>query len=423
MQETIQALYKKIEEALPEHPDWVRIFRNCFSNTLEKALVPMDDGGIFVLTGDIPAMWLRDSSAQLRPYIFLAAEDERMRELICRVIRTQISCILHDPYANAFNQNADGRGHGATDHTEMSPFIWERKYEVDSLCYPMQLAYLLYANTGETAHFTRDFYTAMKRIYELWKLEQCHEHSPYRFERDTDRDRDTLVEDGRGPRCAYTGMTWSGFRPSDDHCEFSYLIPSNMFAVVVLGYMAEIAVDIYGDAELAGRCRELAAQIDEGIKRYGIVETGTGEAVYAFEVDGLGHYKLMDDGNVPNLLSAPYLGYAVDTEVYKRTLEWIFSPRNPYFYQGSHAAGLGSSHTWEHYIWHISMAMEGLVSSSREKKAEILDRMAATDGGTGFMHESFDVNDPTRYTREWFSWPNMLFCELVLDYMGLRLRR
>ncbi len=423
MREAIQKLYREVEEALPERPQWVRIFKNCFSNTLEQALVPMEDGGVFVLTGDIPAMWLRDSSAQVRPYIFLAAESAEIRDLICRVIRTQISCILHDPYANAFNQKADGRGHGATDHTDMTPFIWERKYEVDSLCYPMQLAYLLYANTGERAHFTRDFYTAMKSIYRLWKLEQRHESSPYRFERDTDRCWDTLERRGLGPECAFTGMTWSGFRPSDDHCEYSYLVPSNMFAVVVLGYMAEIAKEIYTDAALADACLLLREEIEAGIRRYGIVTDEDGEQLYAFEVDGLGHHKLMDDGNVPNILSAPYLGYPVDEAVYKKTMDRIFSPRNPYYYEGSQAAGLGSSHTWEHYIWHISMAMEGLVSNDPAKKAEILDQMAATDGGTGFMHESFHVDDPTKYTREWFSWPNMLFCELVLDYMGHSLRR
>lgn len=419
--QAIEKLYQEIENKCQDHPKWIQIFKNCFSNTLEKALIPTEDG-VFVLTGDIPAMWLRDSTAQVRPYIFLAKESDEIMEVLLGVIKRQIGYILHDPYANAFNQDGNAYGEGQLDHTQMTPFIWERKYEVDSLCYPMQLGYLLYKNTGETKQFNMDYYSAMESIYQVWKLEQRHENSKYTFERDTDRLWDTLLEGGKGPKQGYTGMTWSGFRPSDDHCEYSYLVPSNMFAVVVLGYMAEIAKEIYKDEAFELRLLELKGAIHQGVETFGKV-TFEGEEVYAYEVDGLGNFKIMDDANIPSLLSMPYLGYPGDKKVYEQTLKRLFSPVNPYYYEGSAGKGIGSSHTWENYIWHLSMAMEGLASDDRKKKAEVLDRMVATDGGTGFMHESFDVEDPTKFTREWFSWPNMLFCELLLSYLGYELKK
>lgn len=423
MDTEVKLFLEEIESKCKGHKEWVRVFKNCFYNTLKKAMMEDNKGRVFVLTGDIPAMWLRDSTAQIRPYIFLAKKSKNIMRKLLGVIDLQISYILHDAYANAFNQNASKKGHKSTDITKMTPFIWERKYELDSLCYPMQLAYLLYKNTGETQQFDIDFYSAVLRIIEVWKIEQRHENSEYTFIRNTDRKWDTLVNEGRGVKCAYTGMTWSGFRPSDDHCEYNYLIPSNMFAVVVLGYMAEIVRDIYNDKDLENRIWKLRTEINEGIQKYAIVDSASGKKVYAYEVDGLGNYKIMDDANIPSLLSIPYLGYEYDTEIYQNTMEVIFSKENPYYYKGKEIYGIGSSHTWENYIWHLSMAMEGLVCKDKKVKESILNQMVCTDGDTGFMHESFDVNNPKKYTREWFSWPNMLFCELVLSYFGYELRR
>lgn len=423
MDKEIMAFLEDIKQRCKGHEDWGRVFENCFLNTLEKAMIEDEKKRVFVLTGDIPAMWLRDSTAQVRPYIFLAKQSDTIMKKLLGVIDLQISYILHDAYANAFNQYPNQNGHASTDTTKMTPYIWERKYEVDSLCYPMQLAYLLYRNTGETVQFDISFYTAMERIVQVWTIEQHHENSPYQFVRDTDREWDTLTHNGKGPDCAYTGMTWSGFRPSDDHCEYSYLIPSNMFAVVVLGYMAEIAREIYRDEELERRILLLQGEIDAGIRRFGIVMSKQQTPVYAYEVDGMGNYKIMDDANIPSLLSIPYLGYAYDAQIYQNTVEVLFSKENPYYYEGKEARGIGSSHTWENYIWHLSMAMEGLTTKDKEVKERVLNQMVKTDGNTGFMHESFDVNDSGQYTREWFSWPNMLFCELVLSYFGMELRR
>lgn len=411
-----------IQKKTADHSSWGSVFERCYTDTLDRTISQLEDGTTFVLTGDIPAMWLRDSTAQVKPYLALAGKDETLRQMILGLVERQMAFILMDPYANAFNQAANGRGH-QTDHTQMGPWIWERKYEVDSLCYPLQLAYLLWKATGETSHFNQTFFGAAEKIVQLWKMEQHHENSPYSFERDTDRLEDTLTHQGKGAPCAYTGMTWSGFRPSDDACIYPYLIPSNMFAVVVLGYLGEIAEQFASEAfsDLAEGARRLAQEIDQGIRTFGLTKNQAGETIFAYEVDGLGNQSIMDDPNVPSLLAAPYLGYCQkDDPIYLATRRTILSQENPYYYEGDYAAGLGSSHTFYRYIWPIALAIQGLTTDDKEEKARLLDTMVACDGGTGLMHESFHVDDPTLYSREWFSWANMMFCELVLDYYDIR---
>ncbi|WP_421385780.1 glycoside hydrolase family 125 protein [Streptococcus suis] len=420
--EIIEHWLTDIQKKTADHPSWGSVFERCYTDTLDRTISQLEDGTTFVLTGDIPAMWLRDSTAQVKPYLALAGKDETLRQMIVGLVERQMAFILMDSYANAFNQAANGRGH-QTDHTQMGPWIWERKYEVDSLCYPLQLAYLLWKATGETSHFNQTFFGAAEKIVQVWKLEQHHENSPYSFERDTDRLEDTLTHQGKGAPCAYTGMTWSGFRPSDDACIYPYLIPSNMFAVVVLGYLGEIAKQFASEefSELAEGARQLAQEIDQGIRTFGLTKNQAGETIFAYEVDGLGNQSIMDDPNVPSLLAAPYLGYcSKDDPIYLATRRTILSQENPYYYEGDYAAGLGSSHTFYRYIWPIALAIQGLTTDDKEEKARLLDTMVACDGGTGLMHESFHVDDPTLYSREWFSWANMMFCELVLDYYDIR---
>ncbi|MBG9367683.1 glycoside hydrolase family 125 protein [Streptococcus sp. NLN64] len=416
--EILEEWLADIRELTKDHPSWGRVFESCYSDTLEKTIRILEDGTTFIVTGDIPAMWLRDSTAQVKPFLGLAKRDPKLRQMIAGLIQRQMEFILLDPYANAFNQEANGQGH-QLDQTEMSPWIWERKYEVDSLCYPIQLAYLFWKVTGETSHLNQTFYQAVENIVNLWILEQRHDQSPYRFERDTDRVEDTLSRSGQGPACSYTGMTWSGFRPSDDACVYPYLIPSNMFASVVLGYLGEILEDFPSQNQnsLAEKVAYLARDIIGGIYAYGITKNKAGEPIFAYEVDGLGNQSIMDDPNVPSLLAAPYLGFCDKNHpIYLATRRTILSPENPYFYEGEWASGLGSTHTFESYIWPIALAIQGLTTVDRDEKERLLNLMVACDGGTGFMHESFHVDNPTLYSREWFSWANMMFCELVLDY-------
>lgn len=416
----MQEITAKCGEA---HQGWAENFNAAFANTLLTTVKRHEDGTTFLLTGDIPAMWLRDSTAQVRPYIVVAKQDEDLAEMIAGLVRKQFFYINLDPYANAFNEAANGAGH-QTDHTIMNDWIWERKYEIDSLCYPVQLAYLLYKNTGKTSQFNEDFVTGVQKILEVFQTEQDHRNSPYQFERDTTRLEDTLPNDGKGTAIAPTGMTWSGFRPSDDACRYGYLVPSNMFAVVVLGYLEEIFQGPLTDAAIVKAAGELKAAIQAGIEAHGRTVNQAGEDIYAYEVDGLGNASIMDDSNVPNLISAPYLGYGDNQEArYLRTRQTLLSKENPYFYEGSYARGIGSSHTPENYVWPIAMAMEGMTTPDKQEKERILDQLVATDAGTHLMHEGFNVDDPSQYTREWFSWANMMFCELVMDYFDIRVEK
>ena len=398
------------------------VYQKCMENTLDTT-IQRDEQGTFILTGDIPAMWLRDSVCQIRPFLLFAKELPELQELIVGLIHRQCLLIQEDPYANAFNQQANGQGH-QDDDTDMKPIIWERKYEIDSLCYPLQLAYLFWKITGNTQHFDEEFVEAAKGIVALWQTEQHHEEdSPYRFERHTDVLTDTLPRAGKGSPTAYTGMTWSGFRPSDDACTYGYLIPSNMFAVVVLGYLEEMLEAHYQEADFLQAVQTLKREIQQGIERYGTVEHKEFGTIYAFETDGLGNHLLMDDANVPSLMALPFLGYCSAADpVYQNTRAFILSSANPFYYTGRAANGVGSPHTPPHHIWPIALSIQGLTSRFEGEKRDIINTLLRTDAGKSLMHESFHADDPKLYTREWFSWANMMFCELVLDVAGYRLR-
>lgn len=420
---SVENLMKAVTEKSIENPRWAENFNASFSNTLLTTVKKQEDNTTFLLTGDIPAMWLRDSTAQVRPYLLVAKEDKDISDMIAGVVEKQLRYVNLDPYANAFNEEANNAGH-QDDDTEMNPWIWERKYEIDSLCYPIQLSYLLYKETGRTDQFNETFKEAVKKILALWKTEQNHENSPYVFERDTWREEDTLVNQGKGSPIKVTGMTWSGFRPSDDRCVYNYLVPANMFAVVVLDYLKDIYTTILKETDLIEEITTLREEINQGIEQYAKVKNQAGETIYAYEVDGLGNYSIMDDSNVPSLLAAPYLGYcSEEDDVYLATRKTLLSKENPYFYEGKCAKGIGSSHTPENYIWPIALAIEGLTSPDKSEKKRILNLLVENDGGTNLMHEGFDVDNPNNYTREWFSWANMMFCELVLDYYDLRIKK
>ena len=423
--ESIERILDKVREVFRNEPEVAETFERCYTNTLDTTVKRMDDGSTYVITGDIPAMWLRDSVAQLRPYLIPAKEDGEIADLIAGLVRRQFSCINIDPYANAFNEAPNGNC-WEKDETDMGPWIWERKYEIDSLCYPVQLAYLLWKNTGRTEQFDDGFIQGAERILNVFETEMYHEErSTYRFIRRNSFYTDTLSRDGMGALVkSGTGLIWSGFRPSDDACTYGYLIPSNMFAVVILEYLHEISEIVPGLKEIGKKAADMAAVVRKGIEEFGVTKVeGIGD-VYAYEVDGYGQFNLMDDANVPSLLAMSYLGYKPEwPELEANTRELILSERNPYYYSGTKAAGIGSPHTPVRYIWHISMAIEGLTADTKEKKHEIIRRMIATDGGKGLMHEGFHVDDPAKYTREWFSWANAMFCELVMQYCGYEVER
>jgi meiotically up-regulated gene 157 (Mug157) protein len=405
-------------EKMSSWPELKRCFERCFPNTLETTIT-CDDAGTFVITGDIPAMWLRDSSAQVRPYIRFAQDNESIRHLLAGVIRRQAHYLCIDPYANAFNQFANGQG-WQEDRTLMRPEIWERKYELDSLCYPVQLLHDYFTTTADPGIFDESIHRMLQIIVQTMRTEQRHdEQSMYRFERkNAYAPSDTLPFEGRGTPTKYTGLVWSGFRPSDDSCKFGYLIPSNMFASVVLEYVAQYARQFYHNENLAVEATYLQNDIRSGIETYGVIQHPVYGRMYAYETDGYGHYNLMDDANVPNLLSIPYLNYRpTDDRVYQQTRRFVLSSDNPYFFSGTFAQGIGSPHTVARYIWPLGLIMQGLTTSDRNEQRQLLESLLSTTGGTELMHESFNVDNPEQFSRPWFAWANSLFGEFALQWI------
>lgn len=417
--ETPKILLEKADEITEKlkvkYPELAPFFKNCFLNTIETTVAKLDDGGYFVITGDIPAMWLRDSASQLSHYIRYANEDEDLKEIIRSVIAKHAYYINIDPYANAFNAVPNSKSH--KDETDFyHDLIWERKYEVDSLCASIYLAYQYYMQTLDASIFTEEFHDMLEVIIAVFKLEQNHfQESRYFFNRTDCPETDTLPNGGKGNEVAFTGMTWSGFRPSDDRCVYGYLVPSNMMAVCALKKAAELLNAGYEDTRLESECRSLAFDIDEGIKTHGVYEHEKFGKIYAYEVDGKGNVRLMDDANSPSLLSAPYLGYAEkDDEIYLNTRKFILSQSNPWYFEGRVAKGVGSPHTGLDKIWHIALTMQALTSLDEAEIKECINMLTTTHAGTFLMHESFNKNDDTDFTRPWFAWANSLFAELMI---------
>ena len=389
------------------------MYEKCYLSTIETCMERLDDGTVFLCTGDIPAMWLRDSTAQVSHYIPAAVNDEETAEIIKGVIARQRDYLKQDPYANGFKKEPDDR-QIFNDIPANIPIVWERKYEIDSLCYPIRLTYLYYKATGDKSVLGSDFIESAKITVNLWKTEQHHfEKSPYRFTRKDCPEQDTIHNNGMGNEVSYTGMTWSGFRPSDDACVYGYLVASNMFACVELGHLTEMLGDINYDINFINECKTLKEEIESGIKKYSIVKDKYGKDIYANEVDGRGNYFCYDDANVPSLLSAPYLGYCkADDEIYLNTRKFILSKDNPYFYTGKYAKGVGSPHTPKGYIWHIALSMQGLTTDDPDEIRELLGMLETTDAGTLLMHEGFNADNPDEFTRPWFTWSCSLFSEL-----------
>jgi uncharacterized protein len=417
---SVHALIEEVNQHL--EPKRSETFARCLPNTLDTTVKLLGDGTSFVFTGDIPAMWLRDSSAQVNPYLALAGHDADLRRLLSGLIRRQALCLEIDPYANAFNETPNGAGH-TDDDPRQNPWVWERKFELDSLCYPIRLAHAYWQATGDRAALDDSVHRMLYRVVRVMQTEQHHEErSSYRFTRPAAHrvlETDTLVREGRGPPSAYTGMVWSGFRPSDDACTYSYLLPANMMAVVALAQTASLAREVFRDERLAGLAVGLRDEIETGIQRHGIVEHPRFGPIYAYEVDGLGHHLLMDDANVPSLLAIPYLGYRpAGDPIYQNTRRFILSDENPYYFAGSQARGVGSPHTPGRRVWPIALAVQGLTSSDASERRMLLEMLERTTAGTGVMHESFAVDDPSDFTRDWFAWANSLFAELVILELG-----
>jgi meiotically up-regulated gene 157 (Mug157) protein len=395
------------------------LFENCFPNTLDTTVeFEMVNGrpDTYIITGDIDAMWLRDSVAQVYPYLPLMKEDPKLQQLIAGVINRQTYYILKDPYANAFYKDENKRGEWANDITEMRPGVHERKWEIDSLCYPVRLAHAYWKQSGDTAPFDDQWHQSIKLIVQTFREQQRKtDKGPYSFMRRTASATDTVAGRGYGNPAKPVGLIYSMFRPSDDGTIFPFLVPSNFFAVVILRQAAEMVTKLKNDNDLAQQCLALADEVEKALQEYAIVNHPKAGKVYAFEVDAFGNYYCTDDGNIPNLLSLPYLE-AVKNEdpIYQRTRKLLLSADNPYYCFGKAANGLGGPHVGVDMIWPLGVVIQGLTATSDEEIKECLDTLQRTHADTGFMHEAFHKDDPKNFTRSWFAWANTIFGEFVL---------
>ncbi len=405
-------------EARVGDPALAALFANCFPNTLDTTVEPGRFEGkpdTVVITGDIAAMWLRDSSAQVWPYLPLAAKDDALRELLEGVIRRQVRCLLIDTYANAFmaDLSAPPLEWSLHDDTEMKRGVGERKYELDSICYPIRLGYGYWKQTGDTRPFDAAWVHAMELVVATMRTQQRkHGAGPYHFQRPSTGWNDTLNFGGYGNPVNPVGLIASGFRPSDDACVFPFLIPSNLFAVTSLRQLAEMAHAIAQDDALAGDALALSLEVERAVRQYGLVSLPEG-TMWAYEVDGFGSRLLMDDANVPSLLGLPYIASSPDADVYMRTRKFVWSERNPWFFRGTAGEGIGGPHEGADMIWPMSQIIYALTSSEDGEIRRALTMLKASTAGTGFMHESYLKNDAARFTRSWFAWANTLFGELI----------
>lgn len=416
----IDAQIEKVKAVLTNRK-LVWMFENCFPNTLDTTVryYRMDGrDDTVVYTGDLHAMWLRDSGAQVWPYVRFANEDPQLKAMLAGVIRRQFECILLDPYANAFldphDPDPDNRWH--SDKTQMKSGVHERKWEVDSLCYPIRLAYHYWKVTGDASVFDDNWLRAVENILRTFREQQRKEGpGPYRFMRVTQRALDTLNNEGWGAPVNPVGLIASCFRPSDDATTFQFLIPSNFFAVSSLRKAAEILERVNDKPRIADECRTLADEVEAAIRKHARCDHPVFGTIYAYEIDGFGNRMLMDDANVPSLLAMPYLGdVELDDPIYQNTRRFVWSEYNPYFFRGSAAEGIGGPHIGYDMIWPMSIMMRAFTSQDDDEIRWCVETLLNTDAGTGFIHESFHKDNPTRYTRDWFAWQNSLFGELVL---------
>lgn len=438
-------------------PDLARIFENAFPNTLDttvrwhvdgvnthalKTKFVRDQGKwegaqSFIVTGDINAEWLRDSTNQLAQYQALAKGAPELSNLILGAINTQAEFVIESPYCNAFQPPSPSRlqpTHMGTDdlvHPTYEPsIVFECKYEIDSLAAFLSLSNQFYKSTGSTAFLTRRWYLALDTLLAVLDRQSQGTFDPdtkrfvkneYTFKRHAWTGTETLNLDGIGNPLAYgTGLIRSAFRPSDDSTIFGFFIPGNAMMAVELKRTSELLDAVSGnDHRVHGVAQSLlkrAATIEQGIYDHAIVDHPTFGKVFAYEIDGYGSHLLMDDANVPSLLSLPLLGFLnASHDVYQNTRRMILSAQgNPYFLRGSAFQGIGGPHIGLRHAWPMSVLVQALTSQDEAEIRWCLDAVKNVSL-MGLVNESVDVEYGwERMTRSWFAWANSVFAQTVL---------
>ena len=416
----IEEKIRQVKKLLKHSPYLAWMFENCFPNTLDTTVHYTEDSDgtpdTFVYTGDIHAMWGRDSGAQVWPYLQFANKDKNLKKMIKGVILRQFHNISFDPYANAFNRYPDPNGGWMKDDCGMKPELHERKYEIDSLCYPLRLAYQYWKVTGDASIFDDLWIDVCQKVLNTFKEQQRKNgRGPYKFLRVTDRQLDTVNNGGWGAPVKPVGLIASVFRPSDDATTLLFIVPSNFMAVTTLKKMADVLTTVNHQPALAKECNDLANEVHNALMKYAIYNHPKYGKIYAYEVDGFGNQLLMDDANVPSLLAMPYLGdVSLDDPIYQNTRRFVWSDDNPYFFKGKAGEGIGGPHIGYDMAWPMSIMMKAFTSTDDKEIKDCIQMLMDTDADTGMINESFNVNNASDYTRPWFAWQNTLFGELIL---------
>lgn len=415
---------KAVENAIAEFTSKVKnkelgwLFNNCFPNTLDTSVTYTEIDGkpdTYVNTGDMDAMWMRDSTTQVWSYLPFLRKDKALKEMVAGVINRQVRNILKDPYANSFFNDPLKVSEWKDDLTLMLPGVHERKWELDSLCYPIRLAYRYWQQTKDTSRFDAKWQEAMKLILKTFKEQQRKDNDgPYHFQRNTAWASDNVPLQGFGYPVRPVGLICSSFRPSEDATIFSFLVPSNFFAVVSLRQAAELFRVIKAEEQVALEMEALAMEVRQALQKYAVVDHEIYGKVYAYELNGMGSYNLMDDANIPSLLALPYLGaISMVDPIYLNTRKMVLSTDNPFFYKGKIAEGIGGPHIGKGMIWPMSIIARALTSSDEEEIKQCISTLQKSHADTGLIHESFHMDNPKQYTRAEFAWVNTYFAELL----------
>ncbi len=395
------------------------LFSNSYPNPLDTTVEFGAFHGkpdTFVLTGDIPAMWQRDTMDQMWAYLPLCPHDHHLQQMVNGVLRRMVRNVLLAAYANAYLKNAAQVSPWTGDLTHMQPGVWEHKWEVDSLCSVIRLSHGYWKTCRDNSPFDASWTAAMDRIVKTFRAQQRFDGlGPYYFQRPAPAVRSPIPASAYGPDGKPCGMIFTRFRPSDDAVVYPLHIPDNLFAVVSLRQLADMHEKIHHDHRRAVECRALARQVHAAVNKYGIVHHPKFGRIYAYEVNAMGDQLQMDDANPPSLLALPFMGVCSTSDpLYRATRAFCWSTANPWFCRGRFA-GIGSPHTGKGTVWPLSLILYGLTADNARETAWAINELKNSSAGTGFIHESFHKNNPSKFTRPWFAMANAMFGELIIQ--------
>lgn len=431
-------------ESVIKDPDLYRLFENSFPNSLDTAVKwkgfaanNSEEELTFLITGDINAMWLRDSANQMQSYLPLVeanASYNSLASLYRGVINLQARYVIEAPHCNSFQPPIESGLPPEQNQATPDDFnpsvsnqtVFECKYELDSLAAFLEISTNYYEATGDIEFFRKfQWVDAINAVLDTTEALLVGTYasngsvnvSPYTWERQTTSATETLDNSGRGnPVQDGTGLVRSAFRPSDDSTTYQLFIPANMMFSRYLDSASEIMAAVGGQRNLANRMHNFAQSIRMAITTHGIVNDAIYGQVYAFEVDGFGSVNRMDDANIPSLLSAPFLGYLNVTDpIYQNTRKFILSKDNPYFMRGPVINAVGGPHAGLGQAWPMASIIRIFTSSDDSEITQALKEIVSSTDGLGLIHESINSFDATKWTRQWFSWANGLFGQCLLD--------